>query len=190
MSNLEPLLYSYKMTHVTGKAPCVYEKELVLAACKPKLRLHILPGNWVAGWTSKSLKACPTEVSGERLVYLARVDEKIARLEYETRYADARPCAEVRNEEEEGMCGGRCDSKEEDDEKCDGKEPVLVCKEFYYFGARQSLKIPETPENLRPRVPVGQDYKGWETQGEQALRFIDFVRQHDSECIKSNKTKN
>lgn len=173
MNNLKPRLYSYKMTHVTGKAPRVYEDELVLPACKPKLRTYIQPGDWMAGWTSKSLKPCPTEVGEEQLVYLALVDRKIAPDEYRN-CPEKTVCVPIQPEKE------GCYPEEE----CDEEAPVLICKEFYYFGAEKSLEV---PEGLRPRVPVSQDFKGWETAGENAARFIDFVRQHAAECVKSNK---
>lgn len=177
MENHEPRLYSYKMTHVTGKAPCVYEKELILPACKPKLRIHIRPGDWMAVWTSKSLKSCPTEVGEEQLVYLALVDRKISVEEFHREYDTRKTSVSIQGEE--ACCDGGCPPEEE----CDDDAPVLMCKEFYYFSDKQSLKV---PEELRPRVPAGQDFKGWETAGGQAVLFIEFVRRHEAECIQFN----
>lgn len=167
MKNLEPRLYSYKMTHVTGKAPRVYEKELVLAACKPKLREIILPGQWIAGWTSKTLDN--SETGKERLVYLALVDSKISFEEFHDCYDNKPTCVPI--QVEMPCCDKSCPPEEDDDDNA----PVAICKEFYYFGASKALEVPDT---LRPRIPVCHDKNGWKTEGESADRFIDYVRQH------------
>ena len=77
MGNMETKLYSYKMMRATGFAPNPYFGVLTLAACKSGLRRAAQPGDWIAGWTAKGLKECPTDTGDERLVYLARVTRKL-----------------------------------------------------------------------------------------------------------------
>lgn len=154
-----------------------YEKELVLAACKPKLREIILPGQWIAGWTSRTLDN--SETGKERLVYLALVDSKISLEEFHDCYDNKPTCVPIRIEK--SCCDGNCPPEEEDDDNT----PVIICKEFYYFGAKKALGV--QPDVPRPKIPEFQDKCGWKTEGEQADLFIDYVRQHAAECVKSNK---
>lgn len=177
MGKLEPQLYSYKMTHVTGKAPRVYEDELVLPACKPELRKNIQPGQWMAGWTSKELDN--SEKGKERLIYLALVDAKISIKEFHNRYDKKPTCVPI--QVAESCCDGGCPPEEE----CEDDAPVVICKEFYYFGAENALEVPSNVP--RPKVPISRDIKGWKTEGENAARFIDFVRGNDKECKKANR---
>ena len=60
-------------------------------------------------------------------------------------------------------------------------EYVLVCEEFYYFGAADSLDV---PVNIRPNIPKAQTMYGEIT--EHATRFIDYVRLHIGKCKKAN----
>ncbi len=177
MKDLEPRLYSYKMTHVTGKAPRVYENELVLPACKPDLRKNIQSGHWMAGWTSKGLDN--SEKDKERLVYLALVDSKISLEEFHACWINKPTCVPILVEKL--CCDGGCPPEEEEDENA----PVVICKEFYYFGAEKALEV--QPDVPRPRIPEYHDRYGWKTEGEDADRFIGFVRKHVAECVKSNK---
>ena len=86
MEKPENRLYSYKMARDTGFAPNPYFGVLTLATCKENLRRVIQPGNWIAGWTSKSLKKYSTDIGKERLVYLARVSKKLTYAEYWEHY--------------------------------------------------------------------------------------------------------
>ena len=70
-------LYSYKMVHDDRFAPNPFWEHLTLAVCKPYFRLNVRIGDWISGWTSKSLRGASTEVGKERLLYLARVSEKL-----------------------------------------------------------------------------------------------------------------
>lgn len=203
-------LYSYKMARATGFAPNPYFGVLTLAACKPDLRSCISPGNWLAGWTSKSLKTCPTEVGKEQLVYLARVARKLTYAEYWTQYPEKRPDNSDRNADArhgdniyEPAPGCLPDPLQPDTfilhasshNKTEAKkakdlagEYVLVCEEFYYFGAKDSLKI---PADIRPEVPRGQAKYGKIT--ENASRFIGHVKAYANECknniISNNQRK-
>ena len=84
-------LYCYKMSHDDGFAPNPYHGVLTLATCKPQLRQKSEVGNWIAGWTSRSMKAHSTPVGQERLVFLAKVAEKLSFDEYWNRYPNKRP---------------------------------------------------------------------------------------------------
>ena len=172
-------LYSYKMTHVTGNAPCIYETELVLPECKPQLRGYIQPGNWIAGWTSKGLKKYKdskqyaTESGQERLIYLALVDSKISPSEYRAQYTD-KSTGTIQTEKQDCKNGG-CHPKK----KCDDKAPVLICKEFYYFGLPGA-----SIDQYRPEIGNRGERK---TLGEQADLFIEHVRKTVAKIVKSNK---
>ena len=73
-------LFAYKMTHDTGFAPNPFWGYLTLATCKPKLRQHKRPGDWVAGFTSKEL--CGDGVGEERLVFLMQIEERMPLADY------------------------------------------------------------------------------------------------------------
>ncbi len=176
MKDLEPRLYSYKMTHVTGKAPRVYEKELVLPACKPYLRENIQPGQWMAGWTSKELDH--SEKGKERLVYLALVEAKISLREFDERYQGIPTCVPIQTQT---LQCTECPPEEKEEKD---NAPALICKEFYYFGAEHALKV--LPDVPRPKIPEGQDKYGCKTEGEPATLFISYVRLHTAECQVSN----
>ena len=64
---------------------------VALATCKPAMRRTTKIGNWIAGWTSKQLKDSPTEVGKEKLVYLAKVTQKLSFAEYWEKFEQKRP---------------------------------------------------------------------------------------------------
>lgn len=68
-------LFSYKLTHDGGFAPNPFWGILTLATCKPQIRLHKHPGDWIAGFTSTAL--CADAVGQERLIYLMQIDRKL-----------------------------------------------------------------------------------------------------------------
>lgn len=204
-SQQENKLYSYKMTHVSGFAPNPYYDILTLATCKPILRLRAKVGIWIAGWTSKNMKSCSnecdfietktysTEIGQEKLIYLAKVIDKITYAEYWEKYPQKRP---KDNESSIGYFGdniykptslGYVQIKNGNHKK-DQKEHdlkglyVLICEEFYYFGIEQSLEI---PVKLRPEVPERQHPMGYVTN--DATDFINFVRENADKCFRSNQ---
>jgi hypothetical protein len=73
-------VFSYKMTNDTGFAPNPFWGYLTLATCKPRIRYSKTRGDWIAGFTSKTL--CGDPVGEERLVYLMQVAEKLTFAEY------------------------------------------------------------------------------------------------------------
>lgn len=185
-------LYSYKMSHDDGFAPNPYFDVLTLATCMCKMRRNIKVGNWIAGWTSRKT-ATPTPPGEERLIYLAKVTDKIPIVEYWDRFPMKRPS----DVDEKAIYGDNIycpdssfpgglrlvDSKHRkpsDTEKIrkdlDGSF-VLVCKEYYFFGADSPLDI---PQDLRPNVPKFQSCYG--TITEDPAGFITFVKAHSSLC--------
>ena len=84
------LLYSYKMSHDNGFAPNPYFGVLTLATCMSKMRQNTKIGNWIAGWTSRKT-ATSTPPGEERLIYLAKVTDKIPIAEYWDRFPMKRP---------------------------------------------------------------------------------------------------
>jgi hypothetical protein len=183
-------LFSYKMTHDSGFAPNPFHGVLTLATCKPGFRRARRLGDWIAGFTSKTL--CGDAVSNERLVYLARISETIGIGDYyrdnrfsrkipwllskrhidcigDNIYRPLRPNASAPNEFDQikncqhGACQKRHDL---------GGRNVLVCSEFVYFGGRPL----EIPRELRPKIPIAQSAYGAKTKDDGLLRsFIDFV---------------
>lgn len=91
MKTTDYKLYSYKMKHDNRFAPNPLLGVLTLATCKPAMRRNTKIGNWIAGWTSKQLKDSPTEVGKEKLVYLAKVTQKLSFAEYWEKYEQKRP---------------------------------------------------------------------------------------------------
>ena len=79
-------LYSYKMAHDNRFAPNPLFGVLTLATCKPQLRKNAKVGDWIAGWTSLHVAHTPTPVGEERLIYLAKVSEKLTFAEYWEKY--------------------------------------------------------------------------------------------------------
>lgn len=72
-------VYSYIVAVDSGFAPNPFHGPLTLACCKPKIRQHALPGDIIVGLTRASL--------GNRVVYVAKIDEKLTFQQY---WADAR----------------------------------------------------------------------------------------------------
>jgi len=73
-------LFSYKIKTDAGFAPNPFFGVLTLATCKPQIRKSKKVGDWIAGFTSKTL--CDDEVGEERIIYLMQVTDKIYISEY------------------------------------------------------------------------------------------------------------
>lgn len=185
------------MSHDDMFAPNPHHGVLTLATCKPKMRLKVPVGVWVAGWTSRSMKACRTLVGREKLVYLAKVTSKLTYGEYWERFPSKRPgdaqfCKSGDNiycPDESQSFGLRLvpnlrhKTEVQKVKDMNGKY-VLVCEEFYYFGGCEECQPLEIPIGVRPNVPKGQSASGIITDDPAA--FIDFVRQNAGQCQFSN----
>ena len=170
---------SYKMNTDCGFAPNPYGGVLTIATCKPLIREVAKCGEWIAGFTSKTLNKDP--VGQERLIFLMRVTEKLHRDVYYERYPQKRPdkcpCGDnIYRPDGHGSyihIGGihhRPEKAQKDDHK---SAWVLLSTEFYYFGGKP-VCINETPL----KIPRSQSPYGVITQGESAEAFIKFVRKY------------
>lgn len=191
-------LFSYKLTHDGGFAPNPFWGFLTLATCKPQIRLHKHPGDWIAGFTSTAL--CADAVGQERLIYLMQVDRKLKIAQYfrDPEFAKKIPVRHsARHVERVGdniyrpknaSASAPSDFRQvPNDSHYDGAKSctvgesqrhdlsgvyVLIASRFAYFGGMPLL----IPSALRPDVPVGQSAHGMLTRdGVRASRFIDFV---------------
>ena len=203
MGNHENKLYSYKMARATGFAPNPHFGVLTLAACKSGLRRAAQPGDWIAGWTAKGLKECPTDTGDERLVYLARVTRKLTFPEYWEQYPQKRPVLKDRNadayhgdniyeplpnrthdpQQPDTFRQHKCSQDKEKIKKAKDLKGiyVLVCEEFYYFNPSSPLEIPEA---IRPKVPEGRSNPGAVTENPE--EFIAYVKKHFGKCEKTS----
>ena len=186
------LLYSYKMSHDDGFAPNPYFGVLTLATCMSKMRQNTKVGNWIAGWTSRKT-ATSTPPGEERLIYLAKVTDKIPVAEYWDKFPMKRPS----NADEKSTHGDNIycpDSSSPDglrlvesvyrrptDTVKIGKDLnggfVLICEEYYFFGADSPLEV---PHKARPNVPKYQSSYGVKTEDPSA--FIAYVKANASKC--------
>jgi hypothetical protein len=177
-------LFTYKQTHDTGFAPNPFHGFCTLATCKPRIRLHKQVGDWIAGFTSRSLNG--DEVGHERLIYLMQVAEKLPFEIYHTdpRFAAKIPvkgserCIETIGDNIYGRRDGvifqvpnRSHSEKDIVKDTDGTF-ALIGTTFAYFGS-EPLVI---PDEIRPRIPRGQAGHGIRTEDPiRAQAFIDFV---------------
>ncbi len=82
-------VFCYKMSWDTGFAPNLFWGVLTLATCKPRIRHMAQPGDWIAGFTAKRLN--PQQKPGEeKLIYLAKVTEKLTFAEYWQKFPEKR----------------------------------------------------------------------------------------------------
>jgi hypothetical protein len=192
-------LISYKVTHDTGFAPNPYFGILTLATCKPAIRRsqNVTCGDWLVGWTAASSKNNSTPVGKEKLVYLSRITEIIPIKQYWFDYPQKRPDIykgknspyfygdNIYEPDDSALSGFNmvCNifhSEESKHKKHDlsGKN-VIVCKEFYYFGAKNALEIPENVKNGFNNVQRGHTFF---YEDEKIENFISFVRNNKNEC--------
>ena len=193
MKTTDYKLYSYKMKHDNRFAPNPLLGVLTLATCKTAMRRNTKIGNWIAGWTSKQLKDSPTEVGKEKLVYLAKVTQKLSFAEYWEKYEQKRPVKtedtkviqrygdniykpNPTNPKEFIQIENNFHGKDKMDKDLRG-EYVLICEEFYYFSRLSPLDI---PDGMRPNIPKVQTSYGVITK--DAAEFINYVKQHVELC--------
>ena len=183
-------LFAYKMTHDKGFAPNPFWGYLTLATCKPKIREHKRPGDWVAGFTSRKL--CGDWVGDERLVFLMQVEERMALADYfqdrrfQSRIPRYSPVARVyrcgdniyrplvrnaREAREFAQLPNEHHGTDQKDHDLNGRH-ALIARRFAYFGV-EALRV---PRDVRPDVPTGQSAHGTETRDPaRATHFIDYV---------------
>ena len=81
-----PDIYIYKLVADTGGAPCLTDRLLSLAICKPNIRKTASVGSLIFGFGGRKY--------GERLIYIARITDKPAAGDYyrDPRYASRADC--------------------------------------------------------------------------------------------------
>lgn len=150
-------LYCYKMTHDTGFAPNPYKGVLTLATCKPTIRRCAEKGFWISGWTSnlvlgKNNKKYQFSDATQKLIYLAKVADKMSIAEYWEMYKEKRPAGvddmgdniykpiKGKDGEFEQLPNGGGHNEKNKQHDLSGKN-VLICEEFYYFGVEDAIEI-------------------------------------------------
>lgn len=125
--------YFYKLTTDNGGAPCVTSNLLSLAICKGQIRTTAEQGDWIFGFGGRSS-------IGERLIYVARITEKIPDGQYYdlSKYQRRPDCIyewsddqlrwKVNSKFHEGG------SKSDIGEPPHAKAAVLLSHDFRYFG--------------------------------------------------------
>jgi hypothetical protein len=180
-------LFTYKLTHDTGFAPNPFHGVCTLATCKPRIRLHKDVGDWIGGFSSQGFNR--DQVGRERLVYLMRVDEKLPFETYHTdpRFAAKIPvqgsarCIDTVGDNIYGLCDAavfqvpnRWHGPENAAKDISGHF-VLISSTFAYFGS-EPLVI---PDEVRPRIPIGQAAHGVRTRdSDRARAFVQFAFSH------------
>lgn len=121
MENKE-VLYCYTMTHDTGFAPNPYHCVLTLATCKPLIRKYAKEGCWIAGWTGVAVhnkQGIIDRKGAGRLIYLAKVSEKLRFEEYWKKYPEKRP-VEITDKSQSIKTGCGCSTNDNDyNDHCD-----------------------------------------------------------------------
>ena len=87
-------LYCYKMTWDTESAPNPHYGVLTLAICKPTIRRCAKIGDWISGWTAKTVHGKNNKLYSfdePKLIYLAKIKEKLTFAEYWEKYDQKRP---------------------------------------------------------------------------------------------------
>ena len=190
------ILRSYKMTHDTGFAPNVSGNTLSLATCKPKIREVCEKGEWIAGFTSQ--KVNDKEVVEKKLIYLAKVSDKINFAEFWQNFECKRP---DKDECGDNIYKPKGDGYEQVPNNHHGAEwkehdlkadSVLLCDEFYYFGVDNALDLGDLLAKIN--VPNGQAAYGYKTYDIEientdnakgvVSQLIDFVRTNKDKCAK------
>jgi len=184
-------LFSYKMTHDRGFAPCPFGGFLTLATCKPQIRLHKNIGDWIAGFTSIQLGK---KYNGNiKMIYLMKIENKITFEEYWRNdiYNIKKPNLNsnillemvgdniyrplIDNpiiwkdfEQIKNLFHNDLENKRND---LNGKY-VLLSNNFYYFGSKPL----DIPINIMPDVPKYQSGHGMETKEEKKkILFLEYI---------------
>ena len=103
--------HCYKMTWDTGSAPNPYHGVLTLAICKPRIRKYSQVGDWISGWTSKTVQGKngkPHSFNEQKLIYMAKIEDRLTFAEYWEKFPLKRPQIIGYNQEPsmKKTCGG------------------------------------------------------------------------------------
>ena len=185
-------MWSYRMTDDMMMSPNPLGGILTLATCKPTIRksTQTVPGVWIAGWTARTVNNSPiaaekaTDYEKERLIYLAKVSEKLSYTEYWEKYPQKRPVEGV-DESYVGYYGDNYYYQEDGEKKraftnqkhtekevtsdWNGKN-AIVCEEFYYFTPENRLSALGFESLIHTTQGVALK------QGELVDKFIEYVK--------------
>lgn len=133
-------MFVYKIIEDSGGAPCVERNLLSLTLCKPGIRRSAVVGDWIFAFGSNN------EDPQNRLVYVARITEKILDGEYYERSAFSSRGDCIYRRQRNGRFVLRPDARFHNDEDVDLRdydlgEPTgyqsaiaLLSNDFRYFG--------------------------------------------------------
>jgi len=193
MVKQEIRLFTYKLTHDTGFAPCPFGGLLTLATCKPGIRKTKKVGDWIAGFTSKRLNN--DSQGSEKLIYLMEIIDKIPfekywfdkRFQKKKVVLDSEDCLEKIGD---NIYKPLKENPKTIDDFLQVENPyhgdeqklrdlkgryVLISKNFYYFG-RSPITL---NSKVRPKTPKGQSGQGVRTYDEiQVLNFLSYIKEN------------
>lgn len=208
---MENHLYCYKMTWDTESAPNPHQGVLTLAICKPTIRRCSQVGDWISGWTANTVHGKDKLYSFDhpKLIYLARIKEKLTFAEFWHRYPKKRPKIIGYNQElsAKKTCGGSSkgttaiydsgdniymptkngdfiqvhnNNHTEKEKDHDLKGVyVLICEEFYYYGVNNAIDVDK--DILNVIVPRCKKLLLSDCMG-----FINFIKKDKRAIIQGN----
>ena len=172
------ILRSYKMTHEGYNAPNFNSGILTNTLCMGQHRKNFNPNEWIAGFSCKSLDG--SQAGQEKLIYLAKVSQKLTLDEYWHKYPQKR----LDNDEfgdniyKPTSNGFVKVDKYGEEKKNIIANCVIVCDEFYYFGVANMIAVPNRKDIALARV-------GSITKDSNVINnLVTFVRNNKSKCIK------
>lgn len=181
----EITLRSYKMTHEGYNAPNFNNDILTNALCMGRLRQNWNVGEWMAGFSCKSLDN--SQAGQEKLIYLAKVSQKLTLDEYWHNYPQKRPDKDKNGDNiykptSNGFVkvdknGAHCHINDKDKSNIIAN-CVIICDEFYYFGVANMIAVPNRKDIFVSRV-------GSITSDLNVINnLVAFVRSNKSKCLK------
>ena len=182
------ILRSYKMMTDNGGAPNAISGILTLAICKTPMRSVAEVGEWIAGFSSKTLDN--SQVGQEKLIYLAKIEKVLSFAEYWESYPQKHPEANKQGDniyKPDDKCGyiqvpNAYHNDEWDYENDVQTDRVLIFGEFYYFRQDSRLEIP-SDIRLELHIPQKQARYGFLTQDANVInKLINFVRDNKDKC--------
>jgi len=194
---METQIRTYKMIAATGFAPNFDGGVLTLATCKSGIRKYAQKGEWIAGFTSKTLNG--DEVGQERLIFLAQISDILTYEEYWNKFPQKRP---DKNQLGDNIFATKAQAERDkyEHKEIDGSiyiaikpcrnfdkyefligelksDKVLIFGENRYFGTNNPLVV---PNGYKIKVPKAQAASGYISNGENVDKFVKFVFSHEN----------
>lgn len=166
---MDKIIFTYRLTHDTGFAPCVDNGMLTLACCKGgtatvKRGLRYFIGRFFEENLQKDVEVYISGIYANKLLYIAKIDKVITMNEYFSKREYKDRIDQIYRLDGEKLKRKKCKLRGVHDDdysnNCDinGKY-VLISKEFIFFGN----KAIETDESIlsyypggRGQLPIGQ----------------------------------